>query len=62
MIYPKNFEQKIGFTEIRALLRERCLSTLGKEKVDEMAFTTDVCAGEYMDGRDSRVQENTGRS
>ena len=39
MIYPKNFEQKIGFTEIRALLRERCLSTLGKEKVDEMAFT-----------------------
>lgn len=42
MIYPKNFEQKIGFTEIRALLRERCLSTLGKEKVDEMAFTTDA--------------------
>lgn len=42
MIYPKNFEQKIGFTEIRALLRERCLSSLGKERVDEMSFFTDA--------------------
>ena len=42
MIYPNNFEQKIGFDEIRSLLRERCLSTLGKEKVDEIAFSTDV--------------------
>ena len=42
MIYPKNFEQKIGFDEIRRLLRELCLSTLGKEKVDEVAFSTDT--------------------
>lgn len=42
MIYPKNFEQKIGFTEIRTLLRERCLSPLGKEWVDEMSFSTDA--------------------
>lgn len=42
MIYPKNFEQKIGFTEIRTLLRERCLSPLGKERVDEMSFSTDT--------------------
>ena len=42
MIYPNNFEQKIGFNEIRGLLKERCLSTLGKEKVDEIAFSTDV--------------------
>lgn len=41
MIYPHNFEQKIGFNEIRALLHERCLSSLGREKVDNMAFTTD---------------------
>ena len=39
MIYPNNYEQKIGFNEIRSLLKERCLSTLGKEKVDEMAFS-----------------------
>ena len=42
VIYPNNFEQKIGFNEIRVLLKERCLSTLGKEKVDEIAFSTDV--------------------
>ncbi len=42
MIYPENFERKIGFDEIRTLLRERCLSTLGKEKVDKIAFSTDV--------------------
>ena len=42
MIYPNNFEQKIGFSDIRRLLKERCLSTLGKEKVDQMAFSTDA--------------------
>ncbi len=42
VIYPNNFEQKIGFDEIRELLKARCLSTLGKEKVDEMAFSNDA--------------------
>ena len=42
MIYPKSFEQKIGFTEVRSLLRERCLSTLGKERIDAMSFSTDA--------------------
>ena len=41
MIYPSNFERKIGFDEIRVLLKSHCLSTLGKEKVDEIAFSTD---------------------
>ena len=39
MIYPNNFEQKIGFDQIRHILKERCLSTLGKDKVEEMAFS-----------------------
>ena len=39
MIYPKNFESKIGFDEIRRLLKEQCLSTLGKEQVDEITFS-----------------------
>ena len=43
MIYPNNFEHKLGFDEIRRLLKEHCLSTLGKEKVDEMTFSTN-CA------------------
>ena len=42
MIYPNNFEHKLGFDEIRRLLKERCLSTLGKEKVDEISFSTDA--------------------
>ncbi len=39
MIYPQNFEQKIGFDQIRLLLKEKCLSTLGTERVETMAFT-----------------------
>ena len=35
MIYPQNFEQKIGFDQIRQLLKEKCLSTLGEESVPE---------------------------
>ncbi len=42
MIYPNNFEHKLGFDEIRRLLKGHCLSTLGKEKVDEIAFSTDA--------------------
>ncbi|MGI6231470.1 MAG: endonuclease MutS2 [Prevotella sp.] len=42
MIYPDNFEQKLGVTEIRNLLKQKCLSTLGKSKVDEMEFYVDV--------------------
>ncbi|MBQ7421143.1 MAG: endonuclease MutS2, partial [Prevotella sp.] len=42
MIYPENFEQKIGFNEIRNLLKESCLSAMGKELVDEMAFSNDI--------------------
>ncbi len=49
MIYPKNYESKIGFDEIRHLLKEHCLSSLGKEKVDELAFSDDaVTVNEWM--------------
>ncbi len=44
MIYPNNFEQKTGFNEVRAMLRTHCLSPLGKELIDAMAFTTDAAA------------------
>ena len=42
MIYPNNFESKIGFDEIRSLLKERCLSELGREHVEAMAFSADA--------------------
>ena len=47
MIYPQNFEQKIGFTEIKALLNERCQSSLGREQVGEIHFSDD--AGEISE-------------
>ena len=40
MIYPQNFEQKIGFDQIRHLLKEKCLSTLGEERVSDMQFSS----------------------
>ena len=49
MIYPKNYESKIGFDEIRHLLKEHCLSSLGKEKVEELTFSDDaVTVNDWM--------------
>jgi len=42
MIYPQHFEQKIGFSEIRQLLMGHCLSTLGRNRVEQMTFLTKV--------------------
>ena len=39
-IYPDNFEVKIGFDKVRALLKESCLSNLGQDRVDEIEFMT----------------------
>lgn len=38
MIYPNNYEQKIGFDEIRHLLSQKCLSTLGKQRIEALSF------------------------
>ncbi|MBR6621743.1 MAG: Smr/MutS family protein [Bacteroides sp.] len=53
MIYPSNFEQKIGFDSIRHILKGKCLSTLGQERVDEMAFS------ESYDEINRRLEEVT---
>lgn len=39
MIYPKNFEQKLGFDQVKEHLKERCVSPLGAANVDKMRFT-----------------------
>lgn len=41
MIYPQNFEQKIGIDTIRQFITEKCLSPLGEERVETMSFSTD---------------------
>ena len=39
MVYPENFEAKIGFDVVRKMLKEACLCPQGEERVDAMAFT-----------------------
>ncbi|MDZ7743842.1 MAG: Smr/MutS family protein [Bacteroidota bacterium] len=41
MIYPEGFENKIGFDQIRLLIKDRCLSELGEEYVDNISFSDD---------------------
>jgi DNA mismatch repair protein MutS2 len=40
MTCPENFENKIGFDQIRELVRKRCLSEHGKNKVDKIGFSS----------------------
>jgi len=40
MIYPENFEQKIGFDTIRTLLAEICVSDMGREYVTKIRFSS----------------------
>lgn len=40
MLYPENIEHKIDFITIRSLLKDKCISTLGKEKVDDINFSS----------------------
>lgn len=42
MIYPQNFENKIGFDEVRHILETHCLSPLGVERVAGMHFLKDA--------------------
>ncbi len=41
MLYPESFEHKTDFSAIRLLLKEKCISSLGKEKVDDIRFNFD---------------------
>jgi DNA mismatch repair protein MutS2 len=40
--YPEDFEQKTGFDKIRQLISNKCLSTLGKERVEQLHFSSDI--------------------
>ena len=48
MIYPENFEQKIGFDTIRTLLAEACVSDLGREYVSKMRFSSNASVIDKM--------------
>lgn len=40
MIYPSNFESKIGFTTVRKEITSRCISTMGQACCEQMRFST----------------------
>ncbi|MGD9992408.1 MAG: endonuclease MutS2 [Salinivirgaceae bacterium] len=44
MIYPENFEHKIDFVKVRELVKEHCLSELGKDLVGQMRFLDNYSA------------------
>jgi len=39
VLYPENFENKIGFDKIREMLKGGCLSNLGRNRVDKIRFS-----------------------
>lgn len=57
MIYPQNYEQKIGFDRIRQMLSAACLSPMGVERVEAMAFSADIGVVErWLDETDDFVR------
>ncbi len=40
MLYPDNCEERLGFNEVRQLVRQHCLSTMGQNLVDKMQVMT----------------------
>lgn len=42
MIYPNNFEQKIGFNQIKELISNLCISTMGEHFVKKIRFSSNI--------------------
>ncbi|MDE7442985.1 MAG: hypothetical protein K2M65_02360, partial [Muribaculaceae bacterium] len=42
MIYPETFEHKVGFTTVRQLVNDKCVSPLGSAHCQSMTFSTDI--------------------
>ena len=42
MVFPDNFESKIGFDKIRNLIKSECIASPAKCIVDDIAFSTDI--------------------
>jgi len=51
LIYPNNFEDKIGFLAIKEMLRESCLSLAGEKFVDNIRFIS------RFDALETRLQQ-----
>lgn len=42
MIYPEDFEQKLGVDQVRQIIKTYCLSPAGALEVEGMSFSTDI--------------------
>jgi len=51
VLYPNNFEKKIGFDKIREMLKGGCLCNLGWQKVDKMCFSSSYSGVETLIGQ-----------
>ena len=40
MIYPHNFEVKVGFDKVRKLITDSCISPMGKQFVEKIRFSS----------------------
>ncbi|MDD4920007.1 MAG: Smr/MutS family protein [Bacteroidales bacterium] len=57
MIYPDQFEQKIGFDRVREMLTQLCISRCGRELVEEVGFMTDRDTLETAQARTAEMRE-----
>lgn len=51
MIFPHNFEEKIGFDQVRQLLSAQCVSIMGREFTGKMRFETNFSQVERKVGQ-----------
>lgn len=57
MIYPKNFENKIGFDAVRRMVAEKCTSSLGKGFVERMDFSNDCSSVKTLLGETEEFRQ-----
>jgi len=48
MLYPSNLEQKINFQKIKNLIKEECNSSLGRDYVEKISFSSDFSLVEII--------------
>jgi DNA mismatch repair protein MutS2 len=56
MIWPSDLEQKLGFDQVRMMLRNYCLCDLGRRNVDAISFLSDLPAINTLLQRTSELQ------
>ncbi len=48
VIYPSNFEQKTGFTSIRKMIQDGCISAMGAEKATALCFHNELTVIDHL--------------